>query len=229
MTKVAGDIWSYTFPSDPSTLTGFLFCDGVNNSKNQSADYTSAPINGHIYKCSTNYGAVTDEGVYTTTDPDPDPEPTPDPDPTPDPTPNPTPDPSGDNIITDYYKVNPNGQVGTNKTINMTFTKNGGNSIVTANNAMTNWTENELIAQGVARDIASAVRGRHEYPCVDSYAIYAAYDATNLYLGVQYVYSTWDLYGDGILTNGAAKPWNMDGRLMIAFDLDPNLQFDGVL
>jgi alpha-amylase len=229
MTKVAGDIWSYTFPSDPSTLTGFLFCDGVNNSKNQSADYTSAPINGHIYKCSTNYGAVTDEGVYTTTDPDPDPEPTPDPDPTPDPTPNPTPDPSGDNIITDYYKVNPNGQVGTNKTINMTFTKNGGNSIVTADNAMTNWTENELIAQGVARDIASAVRGRHEYPCVDSYAIYAAYDATNLYLGVQYVYSTWDLYGDGILTNGAAKPWNMDGRLMIAFDLDPNLQFDGVL
>ena len=98
-----------------------------------------------------------------------------------------------------------------------------------ADNALSNWTENELIAQGVARDIASALRGKHEYPVVDSYAIYAAYDSQNLYLGVQYVYTVWDLYGDGKLTNGAAKPYNMDGRLMIAFDLDPYKEMSGVL
>ena len=34
--------------------------------------------------------------------------------------PGPQPQP-GDNLITDYYKVNPNGQVGTNRTVNMSF------------------------------------------------------------------------------------------------------------
>lgn len=136
----------------------------------------------------------------------------------------------GNNLITDYYKVNPNGQVGSNKTINMTFTKlSGDNRMCVADNAMTNWTDAELIAQGVARDVAGAIKGKHEYPCVDSYAIYAAYDKDNLYLGVQYVYTVWDLYGDGKLTNGAAKPYNMDGRLMLAFDLDPAKSMDGVL
>lgn len=142
-----------------------------------------------------------------------------------------TPQPvAGDNLVTDYYKVNPDGKVGSNKTIDMTFTKlNNDNRMCVADNALSNWTEDELIAQGVARDISGAIRGKHEYPCVDSYAVYAAYDSQNLYLGVQYVYTVWDIYGDGKLTNGAAKPYNMDGRLMIAFDLDPEDEMDGVL
>jgi hypothetical protein len=78
MTKVDSTTWKYTFPSDPSGLNGFLFCDGVNNSGNQSADYTSVPVNGHIYTCTSKKGAVTDLGAYSsgsTTDPTPDPTP----------------------------------------------------------------------------------------------------------------------------------------------------------
>lgn len=292
MTKVEGNIWKYTFPSDPSSLTGFLFCDGSGSGdNNQTADHSGAPVNGHLYKGAGGAkGAVSDEGVYSvgpqkpvvtaspasgsrfsesvkvtlsvapattiyyTIDGS---------------TPNasssrysspltftetttlktyvkndvgeniqsftytknsgPVPQP-GNSLNTDYYKVNPDGKVGSNKTINMTFTKlNNDNRMCVADNALSNWTENELIAQGVARDIASALRGKHEYPVVDSYAIYAAYDSQNLYLGVQYVYTVWDLYGDGKLTNGAAKPYNMDGRLMIAFDLDPYKEMSGVL
>lgn len=292
MTKVEGNIWKYTFPSDPSSLTGFLFCDGSGSGdNNQTADHSGAPVNGHLYKGAGGAkGAVSDEGVYSvgpqkpvvtaspasgsrfsesvkvtlsvapattiyyTIDGS---------------TPNasssrysapltftetttlktyvkndvgeniqsftytknsgPVPQP-GNSLNTDYYKVNPDGKVGSNKTINMTFTKlNNDNRMCVADNALSNWTENELIAQGVTRDIASALRGKHEYPVVDSYAIYAAYDSQNLYLGVQYVYTVWDLYGDGKQTNGAAKPYNMDGRLMIAFDLDPYKEMSGVL
>lgn len=137
----------------------------------------------------------------------------------------------GNSLNTDYYKVNPDGKVGSNRTVNMTFSKvQNDNRMCIAPNALSNWTDDDLIAQGVARDIAGAIKGKHEYPVVDSYAVYAAYDKDNLYLGVQYVYTVWDLYGtSGILTNGAAKPYQMDGRLMIAFDLDPYKSMTGKL
>lgn len=133
-------------------------------------------------------------------------------------TPPPVPTP-GDNLITDYYKVNPNGQYGTNKTINVTGHP--------ATNALSNWTEAELIAQGVARDVCQAFKGVHERPIVDSYALYAAYDSENLYLGVQYVYTVWDIGGEG-KQGGESKPYNMDGKLCIAFDLDPNASYEGI-
>lgn len=136
---------------------------------------------------------------------------TPDPDPVP-----------GNNLVTDYYKVNPNGQVGSRKTVNMSF--NGAKSTT----AMSNWSESDIIAQGVARDVCQALKGTHERPIVDSYAVYAAYDNDNLYLGVQFVYTIWDLYGEG-KQPGESKPYNMDGRLMWAFDLDPNKSFDGYI
>lgn len=136
----------------------------------------------------------------------------------------------GNSLNTDYYKVNPDGKVGSNRTVNMTFSKvQNDNRMCIAPNALSNWTDDDIIAQGVARDIAGAIKGKHEYPVVDSYAIYAAYDKDNLYLGVQYVYTVWDLYGSGILTNNAAKPYQMDGRLMIAFDLDPYKSMTGKL
>ena len=137
----------------------------------------------------------------------------------------------GNSLNTDYYKVNPDGKVGSNRTVNMTFSKvQNDNRMCIAPNALSNWTDDDLIAQGVARDIAGAIKGKHEYPVVDSYAVYAAYDKDNLYLGVQYVYTVWDLYGtSGILTNSAAKPYQMDGRLMIAFDLDPYKSMTGKL
>lgn len=133
-------------------------------------------------------------------------------------TPGPEPQP-GNNLVTDYYKVNPNGKVGTYKTINVTGHP--------ATNAFSNWSENELIAQGVARDVCQAFKGVHERPIVDSYALYAAYDNDNLYLGVQYVYTVWDLGGEG-KQGGESKPYNMDGKLCIAFDLDPNKSAKGI-
>lgn len=133
--------------------------------------------------------------------------------------PGPQPQP-GDNLITDYYKVNPNGQVGTFKTINVTGHP--------ASGALSNWTSSELIAQGVARDVCQAYKGLHERPIVDSYAIYAAYDNDNLYLGVQFVYTVWDLGGEG-KQPGESKPYNMDGHMCWAFDLDPNASFDGYI
>lgn len=138
--------------------------------------------------------------------------------------------PEDKKIYTDYHKVNPDGRVGTNRTVNMVFNRvNNDNRMCVAQNALSNWTDDDLICQGLARDIASAVRGKHEYPVVDSYAVYAAYDKDNLYVGIQYVYTVWDLYGDGKDNNGRAKPYNMDGRLCLAFDLDDELSFNGVL
>lgn len=118
--------------------------------------------------------------------------------------------------------MNPNGQAGSNRTVNMTFSGQKSTS------ALSNWTEADLIAQGVARDVAQAYKGNHEYPVVDSYALYAAYDNENLYIGIQYVYTVWDLYGDGKLPS-QAKPYNFDGKLCLAFDLDPNVSFDGYI
>ncbi|MDE5807696.1 MAG: chitobiase/beta-hexosaminidase C-terminal domain-containing protein, partial [Muribaculaceae bacterium] len=133
--------------------------------------------------------------------------------------PNP-PTPSGNNLITNYYKVNPNGQCGTFKTVNMTGHP--------ATNAFSNWGPEDLIAQGVARDVCQAFKGVHERPIVDSYAVYAAYDNDNLYLGIQFVYAIWDLGGEG-KQPGESKPYNMDGHMCLAFDLDPNKSFDGYI
>lgn len=133
-------------------------------------------------------------------------------------------------LNSDYYQVNPNGKTGSNRTVDMKFTRHQNTNYSTrADNALSNWTEEDLICQGVARDIASAFKGKHEYPVIDSYAIYGAYDANNLYLGVQYVYEVYDEGGDGKSDNDRHRPWMMDGRIMIAFDLDPEKSFEGIL
>ncbi len=133
-----------------------------------------------------------------------------------------TPVPVGNNLITDYYKVNPDGHYGSNRTVNMQFSSHN------ATGALSHWSDDDLIAQGVARDVAQAMKGNHERPVIDSYAIYAAYDKDNLYLGVQFVYTVWDFYGEG-KQPGESKPYNMDGHMIIAFDLDPDKSFDGYI
>lgn len=130
--------------------------------------------------------------------------------------------PVGDALNTNYYKVNPDGKTGSNRTVQMTFANQN------ATGALSHWSDADLIAQGVARDVAQAMKGNHERPIIDSYAIYAAYDKDNLYLGVQMVYTVWDLWGEG-KQPGESKPYNMDGRLMWAFDLDPAKSFDGYI
>ncbi|MCM1453608.1 MAG: alpha-amylase family glycosyl hydrolase [bacterium] len=66
LTNHSGHIWKYTFTSDPSNLSGFLFCAGEANGGDakQTADYTSAPQNGHLYKGNPNKGTVEDMGMY---------------------------------------------------------------------------------------------------------------------------------------------------------------------
>lgn len=129
---------------------------------------------------------------------------------------------TGPSLNTKYYQVNPNGQVGTKKTIDMAFTNQD------ATNAMNHWEASDIIAQGVARDVCQAIKGVHERPIIDSYAIFAAYDNDNLYLGVQLVYTVWDIGGEG-KQPGESKPHNMDGRMMWAFDLSPIKEFDGYI
>lgn len=125
-------------------------------------------------------------------------------------------------LNTKYYKVNPNGQKGSKQTIDMAFEGR------LATKAMSHWKETDIIAQGVARDVCQALKGKHERPIIDSYAIYAAYDDDNLYLAVQLVYTVWDQYGEG-LQPGESKPHNMNGRMMWAFDLNPTTEFDGYI
>ena len=133
---------------------------------------------------------------------------------------NPGPDPvPGNNLITDYYKVNHIGY-GTERTVNV--------SGHPASNALSNWSANDMIAQGVARDVCQAFKGLHERPIVDSYAIYASYDNDNLYLGVQFVYMVWDAGGEKQQPE-ESKPYNMDGHMFWAFDIDPDKSFDGYI
>ena len=68
------------------------------------------------------------------------------------------------------YATNPGGNVGANKTIK----------------SASDFTAETLVAQGVANDDPGAFRGTHEAPKFDLYALYAAWDSTNLYVGIQY-------------------------------------------
>ncbi len=69
-----------------------------------------------------------------------------------------------------YYATNPNKQTGVKKTITKA----------------SDFTEDMIIAQGVANDDPAIFRGSHEAPKFDLYAMYGAYDDENLYIGIQY-------------------------------------------
>lgn len=196
MTK-EGDLWKWTAP-DGKVPTQIIFS---NNGGNQTKDLKY--VNEATYDCN---GQIVSGGGDDPITPV-------------------TPPEGGDfapgkYLITDYYQVNPEGKVGSNKTISVT----GGQK----NGALSHWSADELIAQGVARDVCMAIKGIHERPVVDTYALYAAYDNANLYLGVQYVYTVYDQYGEGYQP-GESKPYNMDGKIMIAFDIDPKKACDGTL
>lgn len=72
--------------------------------------------------------------------------------------------------LTGKYATNPNGQVGVNKTISV-------------DGDISDWDSSMLIAQGVANDDPRVYRPNSMYEiAVDDYALYAAWDDTNLYL-----------------------------------------------
>jgi len=130
-----------------------------------------------------------------------------------------TPQIEGKSLETAYYSTNPNEGVG-KYVSNMTISVNG-NGV--SSTALTNWTSDMLIAQGAARDICQAFLGGHEYPLYDSYALYGAWDDNYLYLGWQFV----NVINEGV--GNEAKPYNADIRQMIALDLNPDLNCEGVL
>ncbi len=74
----------------------------------------------------------------------------------------------GGSVQSEYYWTNKNGAVGTNKTIS----------------SWSDWTEAERIAQCAAYDDPRTWTGLQEVP-YDVYALYAAYDDTNLYVMVE--------------------------------------------
>lgn len=72
--------------------------------------------------------------------------------------------------LSSYYKTNPNGQVGANKTISI-------------DGSLSDWDSSMLIAQGTANDDPRVYRPNSMYELgVDLYALYGAYDDNNIYL-----------------------------------------------
>ena len=102
------------------------------------------------------------------------------------------------------YATNPKGQVGKYKTIT----------------SASDFTEDMIIAQGVANDDPRIFRGSHEAPVYDTYALYSAWDDSNLYLGWQFTNVT-DIVdpAQGYPTSDNGKPWNGDIPQMLALDL----------
>ena len=111
-----------------------------------------------------------------------------------------------------YYATNPNGQTGSKKTIT----------------GASDFTEDMIIAQGAANDNISIFRGSHEGPVYDTYALFGAYDDTNVYLGIQYtnVIDVTDP-AQGYPQSDNGKPNNGDIPQMIVFDTGSGDYTDG--
>jgi len=116
-----------------------------------------------------------------------------------------------------YYATNPGNQLGA-----------AGN--ITIDGVISDWSESMLICQGVANDDPRIFKGSHEGPVYDLYALYASWDANNLYLMWQYSNVT-DVADPAqsfpISDNG--KPWNGDIPISIALDVDPTQETDGII
>ena len=114
-----------------------------------------------------------------------------------------------------YYKTNPNGQKGKSKTI-------------TIDGSAADWSEDMIIAQGVANDDPRIFRGSHEGPVYDLYSLSAAWDDTNLYLMWQFTNVT-DVAdpGQGYPISDNGKPYQGNIPQGLAFDVDSTIGNDG--
>ena len=110
-------------------------------------------------------------------------------------------------VLCSKYATNPDSKVGVQKTITI-----DGNA--------SDWSEDMLIAQGAAWDIANNYKGGHENCVLDTYALFAAWDNSNLYIGWQMVNTTdtWAREGDGPLSDGGRV---LDVPLILALSVDP--------
>ncbi len=114
---------------------------------------------------------------------------------------------AAEGTLTKYYATNPDGKTGVQKTI-------------TIDGDASDWSEDMLIAQGAAWDVANHWKGGHENSVLDTTALYATWDNSNLYLGWQMVNTTdtWAREGDGPLSEGGRIH---DVPLIIALSVDP--------
>lgn len=114
-----------------------------------------------------------------------------------------------------YYGTNPSSSVGKNKTI-------------TIDGDFSDWSQDMIIAQGVANDDPRIFRGSHEGPVYDTYALYSGWDDENLYFMWQYTNVT-DVVdpaqGYPISDNG--KPYNGDIPIMLALNTGSGEISDG--
>ena len=108
--------------------------------------------------------------------------------------------------LASQYKTNAKG-VGKEKTI-------------TIDGDASDWSEDMLIAQGAAWDVANHWKGGHENCVLDTYALFGAWDNDNLYIGWQMVNTTdtWAREGDGPLSDGGRV---LDVPLILALSIDP--------
>ena len=97
----------------------------------------------------------------------------------------------------------------------------GKEATITIDGSASDWDESMKIAQGAAWDVANHWKGGHENCVLDTYALYAAWDDTNLYIGWQMVNTTdtWARSGDGPLSDGGRV---LDVPLILALSIDPS-------
>lgn len=107
-----------------------------------------------------------------------------------------------------YYATNPDGVVGKSATITI-----DGNA--------SDWSDDMIIATCGANDMGTTFKGSHENCVIDLYAIYGAWDDSNLYLAWQCVNTgdTWAREGDGPLTDGGRIG---DVPFVVALSIDPS-------
>lgn len=110
--------------------------------------------------------------------------------------------------LSNKYATNPNGKAGIQKTI-------------TVDGDASDWSEDMLIAQSAAWDVANHYKGGHENCVLDTYALFATWDNDNLYVGWQMVNTTdtWARSGDGPLSDGGRV---LDVPLILALSVDPS-------
>lgn len=115
---------------------------------------------------------------------------------------------AAEKTLSSHYSTNGGGKVGVKKTI-------------TIDGDASDWTEDMKIGQSAAWDCANHWKGAHENCLIDAYALYAAWDSSNLYIGMQYVNTTdtWQKAGDASLMDGGKMG---DLHLILALSVNPS-------
>lgn len=102
----------------------------------------------------------------------------------------------------------------------------GKEATITIDGSFSDWSDDMLIAQCGAWDIANCWKGGHENCVLDCYSLYGAWDDENLYIGWQMVNTTdtWARSGDGPLSDGGRV---LDVPLIVALNVGTGEKMTG--